>query len=120
MIASARLRDISPAAVRTMMREHSIVLVDVREPQEYVAERIHGALLFPLSTFDAKALPSADSCEIVFHCGTGKRSALAVAKCLEAGIAHTAHMAGGIQAWKAAKLATITLDPASGGVVDHR
>jgi rhodanese-related sulfurtransferase len=101
-----------------MMRERSIVLIDVREPQEYVAERIHGALLFPLSTFDLKALPSPASCEIVFHCGTGKRSAMAVAKCLELGITHTAHMAGGIQAWKAAGLATITLDPASG--VDRR
>ena len=118
MTASARLRELAPPAVHKMMRERSIVLIDVREPQEYVAERIHGALLFPLSTFDLKALPSPASCEIVFHCGTGKRSAMAVAKCLELGITHTAHMAGGIQAWKAAGLATITLDPASG--VDRR
>ena len=120
MTASARLREFTPSAVHKMMRERTIVLIDVREPQEYVAERIHGALLFPLSTFDPKALPSPASCEIVFHCGTGKRSAMAVAKCLELGVAHTTHMAGGIQAWKAAGLATITLDPASGSVVDRR
>lgn len=119
MMASARLRELAPPAVHKLMRERSIVLIDVREPQEYVAERIHGALLFPLSTFDPKALPSPASCAIVFHCGTGKRSAMAVAKCLELGIFHTAHMARGIQAWKAAGLATITLDPASGGVVDR-
>jgi rhodanese-related sulfurtransferase len=120
MAVSARLREVSPAAVHEMMRERSIVLIDVREPQEYVAERIHGALLFPLSTFDPRALPSPESCQVVFHCGTGKRSAMAVGKCLELGITHAAHMAGGIQAWKAAGFATITLDPASGGVVDRR
>jgi rhodanese-related sulfurtransferase len=120
MATSAHLRDFSPATVHKLMREHSIVLIDVREPQEYVAERIHGALLFPLSTFDPKALPSPAGCEIVFHCGTGKRSAMAAAKCQTAGIAHTAHMAGGIQAWKTAGYPTITLDPASGSVVDRR
>jgi len=71
-------------------------------------------------TFDLKAFPSPECCEVVFHCGTRKRAAMAVGKRLEAGITHTAQMAGGIQAWKAAGFATITLDPASGGVVDRR
>jgi glyoxylase-like metal-dependent hydrolase (beta-lactamase superfamily II) len=35
-----------------------ILLVDVREPNEYAFERIHGALLYPLSTFDAQAVPA--------------------------------------------------------------
>ena len=101
------LQDLSPAAVRDLMRDRSCVLVDVREPPEFAAERIAGALEFPLSTFDPAALPPPEGCRIVFHCGTGKRSAMAVARCLERGIHHTAHMAGGIQAWKAAGLPTI-------------
>ena len=34
-----------------------MLLIDVREPHEYEAERIPGALLFPLSTFDSGRLP---------------------------------------------------------------
>jgi rhodanese-related sulfurtransferase len=120
MSQSAKLQELSPSEVDKLMRDGKIVLVDVREPQEYVAERIHGALLFPLSTFDAKALPAPGACRVVFHCGTGKRSAMAVAKAQAQGIGHAAHMSGGIQAWKAAGLPTISLDPASGGVVDRR
>ena len=107
MPQSTRPRDLSPAAVRDMMQERSCVLIDVREPAEAAAERIRGALLFPLSTFDPAALPAPDTCRIVFHCGTGKRSAMAIAQCLAHGIEHTAHMAGGLQAWKAAGLPTI-------------
>jgi len=120
MNAHPHLREFSPEWVRRSLADRTIVLVDVREPQEYAAERIHGALLFPLSTFDPEALPSPGGREIVFQCGSGKRSAMAVGKCLEKGIGHTAHMIGGIQAWKEAGFATVGLDPVTGGVVDRR
>lgn len=114
-----QLQELTPTEVHTALREHSITLVDVREPQEYVNERIHGALLFPLSTFDPLALPVGDR-PIVFQCGSGKRSAVAVAKCMEAGVPVTRHLKGGLLAWKHARLPTVTLDPASGGVVDRK
>ena len=107
MTDAKALQELSAATVQNRLRDRSILLVDVREPQEYAAERIAGAVLFPLSSFDPAALPSPENCEIVFHCGTGKRSAMAVARCLEQGITHTAHLTGGIQAWKAAGLPTI-------------
>ncbi len=113
-------KDLTPAEVAQQLADRSIILIDVREPQEYAAERIHGALLFPLSTFDPAALPAPAPRQIVFHCGSGKRSATAVARCLEAGLAHHSHMAGCIQAWKSAQLPTIALDPASGAVRDRK
>ena len=39
---------------------------------------------------------------IVFFCAFGERSAMAVAAAKDAGIANTAHIAGGIDAWKKA------------------
>ena len=39
---------------------------------------------------------------IVFFCAFGERSAMAVAAAKEAGLANTAHIAGGIDAWKKA------------------
>ena len=57
MFATHRTKDFTPARLRQGLEAGEIVLVDVREPGEYAAERIHGALLFPLSTFDPAALP---------------------------------------------------------------
>jgi rhodanese-related sulfurtransferase len=39
---------------------------------------------------------------IVFFCAFGERSAMAVAAAKDAGLANTAHIAGGIDAWKKA------------------
>lgn len=119
MTTSDHLQELSPAEILAKLADRSIMLIDVREPDEYRAENIRGAQLYPLSTFDPAALPSPDSCNVVFHCGSGKRSAMAVAKCLEQGIAHTAHMTGGIQAWKAAGLPTEYLGSAAKSSIDR-
>ncbi len=113
------INEMTPAAVAEALRRHEITLIDVREPNEYCAERIHGALLYPLSAFDPLALP-ADGRKLVFHCGSGKRSATAVERCRAAGIAIDTHMAGGIAAWKRAGLPVIALSPATGHVIDRR
>ena len=109
--------NLSPADIKSLLDAGKIVLVDVREPAEYKSERIAGALLMPLSSFDPKALPAPDeSRPVVFHCGKGGRSAKAVELCLAANLAHTRHMAGGFQAWRAAGFPILRLDPASGQV----
>ncbi len=112
-------RELSPKLVHDRLLRHEIVLVDVREPQEYAAERIPGALLFPLSTFDPASLPFSDGRPVVLHCGSGKRSAAALAACATAGVPVRQHMQGGIGAWKAAGLPTVELDPATGLVLDR-
>lgn len=100
--------NLSPHEIAALLKDNKITLVDVREPQEYLSDRIEGALLFPLSSFDPAKLPSVDPARpVVFHCGAGVRSAKAVDKCLQAGIDHTHHMTGGMGAWKAAKLPII-------------
>ncbi|OYQ34553.1 sulfurtransferase [Niveispirillum lacus] len=114
------INELSPADIHRLLNDHEILLVDVREPQEFATARIHGAMLFPLSSFDPLALPAADKVRIVFHCGSGKRSSVAVMRCQQAGLSHCEHMAGGIQAWTAERLPTVTLDPTSGGVIDRR
>jgi rhodanese-related sulfurtransferase len=101
----SKIQDLTPEEVAARMKIGGVELIDVREPGEYDAERIQGALLFPLSTFDPHALPK--NVDIIYQCGTGKRSAMAAAKAQAAGLSHTAHLAGGIQAWKAAGLPTL-------------
>ncbi len=110
--------DLTPEEVQVKLAAHDIVLIDVREPREFGSERIHGALNFPLSTFDPAFLPIADSAMIVFQCGTGKRSAMAGEKAASVLKGDARHLAGGITAWKAAGIKTVTLDPATGAVID--
>ena len=94
------LHHLTPAEVLSLLADQKIILIDVREPAEFGSERIQGALLCPLSTFDPACLPTQDGKRIVLHCGVGKRSAMAAEKCLEAGCEEIAHLAGGLAAWK--------------------
>lgn len=120
MFGKTKTRDLTPREVAALLQDRQVVLVDVREPAEFAAERIHGALNFPFSTFDPAALPSGGGREVVLQCGSGKRSAMAAEKCRAEGVAVDAHLAGGIAAWKSAGLPTIAFDPATGAVRDAR
>jgi len=102
------IESMSPADVASQLRAGQLLLIDVREPAEFAAERIAGALLYPLSTFDASYLPDDGARRVVFHCGSGKRSLAAAEHRLAAGHGHAAHMGGGIAAWKAAGLPVIS------------
>lgn len=103
MMTETAVQHLSAAEVAQQLRAGGCHLVDVREPPEFAAERIEGALLHPLSSFDPASLPPG---RIIFHCGSGKRSQAAIERCRAAGLAHSAHMAGGLQAWKQAGLPT--------------
>jgi len=109
--------ELSPTQVRDSLARKEILLIDVREPAEYGAERIHGALLYPLSTFDAALLPSDKSLPLVFHCAGGVRSLTAATRRLAIS-GSASHLKGGLAAWKAAGFPTVRIDPATGEVVD--
>jgi rhodanese-related sulfurtransferase len=101
---SQDVQNLSPAELATMLRDKQAVLVDVREPVEFLTDRIEGAISVPLSTFDPYRLPKAN---IVFQCGSGKRSLTAIQLSANAGLHHTAHLQGGLAAWKQAGLPTV-------------
>lgn len=84
--------------VKRGLETGSIALVDVREPDEYEAQRIPGSLCHPLSRFDAQALPD-DGRRIVFTCSAGVRSQHAAHAAQAAGVSDVAHYQGGIQDW---------------------
>jgi rhodanese-related sulfurtransferase len=71
------------------MARGDIVLVDAREPNEIAAERIPGSVAMPLSRFNPAGLPKGD---VVLTCLGGKRSAMALAQCRQAGVAVNTHM----------------------------
>jgi rhodanese-related sulfurtransferase len=108
------LARLSPREVKQGLDEGSMLLIDVREPLEFVEARIPGSLLFPLSTFDASALPEAGKKKIVFSCRSGNRSVTAFNKAAAGGLNAFGHLEGGIKAWAAAGLPVVATDPATG------
>jgi rhodanese-related sulfurtransferase len=89
------------AALHDALAAHSVILVDVREPKEFEAARIAGAVNLPLSCFDPATLPAGD---IVLVCAAGIRSLRAAALCAEAGMPVRGHLEGGLNAWVGAGL----------------
>lgn len=113
-MSSPQVQTLDPAELARRLQAGDVLLVDVREPSEFATERIAGALLYPLSTFDAARLPPDGPRQLVFHCGSGKRSLSAAERRLAAGAPAAAHLGGGLMAWKAAGLPVIAIDPATG------
>jgi rhodanese-related sulfurtransferase len=106
--AEHQVRDWTPQEVAQGLKEGRVVLVDVREPNETGVERFPGAVLVPLSAFDAATIPAPPGSEVVFACRSGRRSVTASLAAQEQGFPYDAHLAGGILAWKAAGLPTET------------
>ena len=107
MFGAPKTTDLTPRQVKAGLDAREILLIDVREPDEFAAERIDGALNLPLSAFDPSALPDAGGRTIVLQCAGGKRSAMALDRCRKAQESIDTHLAGGIAAWKAAGLPTV-------------
>jgi len=102
------VRNLAPEEVARGLKDGSVVLVDVREPNETAQERFPGAVLVPLSAFDPATIPAPPGSEIVFACRSGRRSVTASLAAQEQGFPYDSHLAGGILAWKAAGLPTET------------
>ena len=82
------------------LADGSILLVDVREPNEFVAGHIPGSVLNPLQSFDASKLPNEPGKRVVFSCRSGKRSLTALDLAHLAGRKDiVAHYPGGFREW---------------------
>jgi rhodanese-related sulfurtransferase len=105
---SPQLQDLTPQEVAQGLQEGRFMLVDVREPNETAVERFPGAVIVPLSSFDAAAIPDPAGRDVVFACRSGRRSVTASLAAQAQGFPYGSHLAGGILAWKAAGLPTET------------
>jgi adenylyltransferase/sulfurtransferase len=77
------------------------LLIDVREPQEFAVTRIEGSRLIPLQTLSDHLAELPRDREILVHCKSGGRSAMAVQRLLDHGFTRVKNVTGGIDAWLA-------------------
>lgn len=99
--------EVSALELQAMLAAGNVTLVDVREPDEFAAEHIAGAVNKPLSSFDPASLPATPGTTTVLQCAGGKRSGMALDRCATAQAAIDTHLGGGLAAWKAAGLPTV-------------
>jgi rhodanese-related sulfurtransferase len=91
------LADIAPAAVYALHESGSIVLLDVREPEEWRSGHAPGALHIPLGELAPDRVTGGG---IVVVCRSGNRSGKAAVLLAQSGVA-VRNMSGGMQAWAA-------------------
>lgn len=99
---AANVHMVSPSDVREWIAAGKAVVIDVRERDEFAAERIEGAINLPLSSFDVSQLPAVpEGAKLVFHCRSGQRCGMAAARAVASGYsAEINRMQGGIMGWR--------------------
>jgi len=90
------------------------LLVDVREPAEFVQVRAEGAVLMPLSTWMQRYHELPTDRPLLMICRTGDRSGQATAFLLANGWTDVVNVAGGTEAWDRAGLPVRRGVPAPG------
>lgn len=95
-------KEISAPELAALLRDGKAQVVDVREPEEFAAGHIPGAVNLPLSAFAASDLPVASDRVLILNCQGGKRSAMALDRCAVAEATVDTHLAGGFGAWQSA------------------
>jgi sulfur-carrier protein adenylyltransferase/sulfurtransferase len=98
----SRIDEVDPAAVREQVG-NGAVIVDVREPEEWAAGHIPGALHVPKSYLESRieGAVSDRSDHVVLYCASGNRSAWAARTLIEdLGYEHVESMTGGFTLWK--------------------
>ena len=99
--ANGSYEQISQQEAKTMMDTQDVMILDVREQEEYDSGHIPGAVLLPVGTISeetaAAVIPEKDSVVLVY-CRSGNRSKTASAALAELGYTGVYEF-GGINTW---------------------
>ena len=103
--AKARVTEITIDEAEAALRDTDLI-IDVREPDEYAAGHVPGAVAIPRGVleFRLSGTPEFDSrdLDVVLYCKTSGRAALAACAMQDMGYRRVRSIAGGFDAWAAA------------------
>ncbi|GKS77384.1 rhodanese-like domain-containing protein [Acidovorax sp. SUPP950] len=107
--ANEQIESLSVEELDAEIQSNGLVLLDVREADEYRVEAIPGALLAARGMLEFYADPTSNfhryglqpTQRVVLYCGSGGRSALAALALKSMGYSRVAQLRGGFKAWKA-------------------
>src|ERR1700722_7471098 len=84
------------------------LLLDIRNPREWVTKHIDGSVNVPLNHLQERIDEIPRNRRIAVHCAGGYRSSIAASILHQYGITNLIEMAGGLAAWDAAKLPVVS------------
>jgi len=93
---------LTPKMVEELRATGEIVIIDVREADEYAQGRIPGALWIPLGELAGRTDEVPTDMPVVMVCRSGNRSGQAVQILKHAGFTNVHNMTGGMIEWTAA------------------
>ncbi len=100
--AKKHIKEISPAHAYKLLGKKGVIFLDVREPSEYNAGHIDGAINLPRGLLEfkiSKKIPNKNA-TIVVYCKTGGRGALATYTLKQMGYKNVYNLKGGWLGWK--------------------
>ena len=108
--ARRRITSVTPDEVAEVVASGQVLVVDVREREEWDQGHIPQAIHVPRGELEFRADPASPLADprlhpgrrILVHCALGKRSALATATLQEMGYEGVLNLEGGFEAWKEA------------------
>jgi molybdopterin/thiamine biosynthesis adenylyltransferase/rhodanese-related sulfurtransferase len=98
----ARIREVDPAGAADAIGHPGVVVLDVREPDEYEQGALPGAVHIPRGHLESQVegkVPDHDR-PVVVYCAGGTRSAFAADTLTQLGYTDVVSMAGGFNKWK--------------------
>lgn len=103
-IAAGTVRSVSPVEASAQHAAGAAIVVDVRGRAEWNAGHVPGAVHIPLGELPLRLSELPAGRPLIMQCQGGGRSAIATSIAQSRGIADVANLAGGLDAWRAARL----------------
>lgn len=100
--AKAKIKEMSVQELKSRMdRGEKLILLDIREPEEYLAGHIKKAVNLPRGLLEFKVVRKYKNPDalMVIYCRTGGRASLATLRLQEMGYKNVYNLAGGFKAW---------------------
>ena len=98
------ITSITPLEAKEKLLQKGVVMIDVREPDEYRVGHVKGSKLMPLGTVAKRWQELSNAEQIVVMCHSGSRSMMACRQLASFGLANVFNLSGGMIAWSHAKL----------------
>jgi len=98
----SQIREVDTAGAAEAIAQPGVVVLDVREPDEYEQGALPGAVHLPRGHLESKIESQVPdrSTPIVIHCASGVRSAFAAKTLQDLGYTDVVSMSGGFNKWK--------------------
>lgn len=96
------MTSLEPNKIKELLDKDSrneFLLLDVRQPEEYAAGHIAGAVLIPLGELESRHTELSRAKKIIVYCRTGRRTMAAGIVLCRLGFENLYHLKGGIENW---------------------